>query len=192
MRMPRPRWPRSSGPARPARSPTDDSGPRRSRTRGSDRRRSTCASAGGGAAESYRIAADEASVVVTGADAAGLFYGVQTLGQLIARDGDWFAIPRRADRRRPAVRLPRRDARRRPALPPRRDGQGLHRPRGRASSSTRCTCTSPTTRAGASSSTRARSSPSSPPATAVGGDPGGFYSTGGLSRDRRSTRHPVT
>ena len=42
----------------------------------------------GGAAESYRIAADAASVVVTGADAAGLFYGVQTLGQLIARDGD--------------------------------------------------------------------------------------------------------
>ena len=41
---------------------------------------------GSGAAESYRIAVDEASVVVTGADAAGLFYGVQTLGQLIARD----------------------------------------------------------------------------------------------------------
>ena len=49
--------------------------------------------AGGGAPESYRIAADEASVVVTGADAAGLFYGVQTLGQLVARDGDSFAIP---------------------------------------------------------------------------------------------------
>ena len=48
---------------------------------------------GGGARESYRIAADEASVVVTGADAAGLFYGVQTLGQLVARDGDSFAIP---------------------------------------------------------------------------------------------------
>jgi len=41
---------------------------------------------GSGAPESYRIAVDEASVVVTGADAAGLFYGVQTLGQLIARD----------------------------------------------------------------------------------------------------------
>ena len=40
--------------------------------------------AAGGAPESYRIAADAASVVVTGADAAGLFYGVQTLGQLIA------------------------------------------------------------------------------------------------------------
>lgn len=39
----------------------------------------------GGAAESYTITADEASVVVTGADAAGLFYGVQTLGQLISR-----------------------------------------------------------------------------------------------------------
>lgn len=38
----------------------------------------------GGAAESYRIAADEASVTVTGGDSAGLFYGVQTLGQLVA------------------------------------------------------------------------------------------------------------
>lgn len=36
--------------------------------------------------EAYRITAEEESVVVTGADAAGLFYGVQTLGQLIARD----------------------------------------------------------------------------------------------------------
>ncbi|WP_163617572.1 beta-N-acetylhexosaminidase [Microbacterium sp. B35-30] len=41
---------------------------------------------GSGSPESYRIAVDEASVVVTGADAAGLFYGVQTLGQLIARN----------------------------------------------------------------------------------------------------------
>ncbi|SFR95172.1 hexosaminidase [Microbacterium sp. cf046] len=43
--------------------------------------------------ESYRITADAASVVVTAADAAGLFYGVQTLGQLMARDEDGFAIP---------------------------------------------------------------------------------------------------
>ncbi|MEV4687522.1 beta-N-acetylhexosaminidase [Microbacterium sp. LWH3-1.2] len=49
--------------------------------------------AGSGAPESYRIAADEASVVVTGADAAGLFYGVQTLGQLIARDGNGWVLP---------------------------------------------------------------------------------------------------
>ena len=47
----------------------------------------------GGAPESYRIAVDEASVVVTGADAAGLFYGVQTLGQLIARDGAAWSVP---------------------------------------------------------------------------------------------------
>ncbi|WP_194411872.1 beta-N-acetylhexosaminidase [Microbacterium cremeum] len=46
-----------------------------------------------GAAESYRIAADAASVVVTGADAAGLFYGVQTLTQLVARDGEEWIIP---------------------------------------------------------------------------------------------------
>lgn len=44
-------------------------------------------------AESYRIAVEAASVVVTGADAAGLFYGVQTLGQLITADGDGFLIP---------------------------------------------------------------------------------------------------
>ena len=49
--------------------------------------------AGSGVPESYRIAADAASVVVTGADAAGLFYGVQTLGQLIARDADGWKIP---------------------------------------------------------------------------------------------------
>lgn len=48
---------------------------------------------GDGPAESYRITADAASVVVVGADAAGLFYGVQTLGQLITRDGDGFWIP---------------------------------------------------------------------------------------------------
>ena len=47
----------------------------------------------GGAAESYALTADAASVIVTGADAAGLFYGVQTLGQLIVRAGDGFAIP---------------------------------------------------------------------------------------------------
>ncbi|WP_374316341.1 beta-N-acetylhexosaminidase [Microbacterium sp.] len=47
----------------------------------------------GGAAESYRLQVDEASVVVTGADAAGLFYGVQTLGQLIRPDGDAWIVP---------------------------------------------------------------------------------------------------
>ncbi|MBW9095098.1 beta-N-acetylhexosaminidase [Microbacterium jejuense] len=47
----------------------------------------------GGAPESYRIAVDEASVTITGADAAGLFYGVQTLGQLVARDGDGWIVP---------------------------------------------------------------------------------------------------
>src|SRR6187431_447593 len=47
----------------------------------------------GGDAESYRISADAASVVITGADAAGLFYGVQTLGQLIAGGGDSWTVP---------------------------------------------------------------------------------------------------
>ncbi len=43
--------------------------------------------------ESYQIAAGEASIVVTGADAAGLFYGVQTLGQLARRERDGWAVP---------------------------------------------------------------------------------------------------
>jgi hexosaminidase len=47
----------------------------------------------GGTAESYRITADAASVVVSGADAAGLFYGIQTLVQLVARDGEGWVIP---------------------------------------------------------------------------------------------------
>lgn len=50
-------------------------------------------SATGSGPESYRITVDEASVVVTGADAAGLFYGVQTLGQLVGRDGDEWIVP---------------------------------------------------------------------------------------------------
>ncbi len=53
------------------------------------------ASTGSGseAAESYRIAVDAASVTVTGADAAGLFYGVQTLAQLVRPAGDGWEIP---------------------------------------------------------------------------------------------------
>lgn len=47
----------------------------------------------GGRAESYRIEADAASVVVSGADAAGLFYGVQTLAQLIRRGSTGFVVP---------------------------------------------------------------------------------------------------
>lgn len=47
----------------------------------------------GGRPESYRIAVDAASVVVSGADAAGLFYGVQTLGQLISRGTSGFSLP---------------------------------------------------------------------------------------------------
>ncbi len=47
----------------------------------------------GGPAESYRIDADADGVAVVGADAAGLFYGVQTLGQLVTADGDGWIIP---------------------------------------------------------------------------------------------------
>ena len=47
----------------------------------------------GGTPESYRIVADAASIVITGADAAGLFYGVHTLGQLITAEGGHYMIP---------------------------------------------------------------------------------------------------
>lgn len=50
----------------------------------------------GGAPESYRLVATEASVTIIGADAAGLFYGIQTLGQLITQatpDGEHWIIP---------------------------------------------------------------------------------------------------
>lgn len=47
----------------------------------------------GGTAESYRITVDAASARITAPDAAGLFYAVQTLGQLITRDDAGFTIP---------------------------------------------------------------------------------------------------
>ena len=49
--------------------------------------------AGGGAPESYTLSVDDSSITVTGADAAGLFYGVQTLGQLFAPDAGGIAVP---------------------------------------------------------------------------------------------------
>lgn len=48
---------------------------------------------GAGAAESYRLTVDETAVTVTGADAAGLFYGIQTLGQLIDHRDDRWTVP---------------------------------------------------------------------------------------------------
>ncbi len=47
----------------------------------------------GGAAESYRIVADAASIIVTGADDAGLFYGIHTLAQLITATGEGWVVP---------------------------------------------------------------------------------------------------
>lgn len=47
----------------------------------------------GGPAESYRLDADADGVVITGADAAGLFYGVQTFAQLVARHSDGWQVP---------------------------------------------------------------------------------------------------
>ena len=48
---------------------------------------------GNGDPESYRIRSSAASVTVTGADAAGLHYGIQTLGQLISGTDDGWEIP---------------------------------------------------------------------------------------------------
>ncbi|PJJ70494.1 hexosaminidase [Diaminobutyricimonas aerilata] len=48
---------------------------------------------GTGAAESYRLSVDAAGVTVVGADSAGLFYGVQTLAQLVERTADGVRIP---------------------------------------------------------------------------------------------------
>ena len=48
---------------------------------------------GAGGAESYRIHVDADRIVVRAADPAGLFYAVQTLGQLIHRFGDGWAVP---------------------------------------------------------------------------------------------------
>lgn len=47
----------------------------------------------GGAAESYTLRVDGSGVDVAGADAAGVFYGVQTLVQLTRRDGDAWVVP---------------------------------------------------------------------------------------------------
>lgn len=47
----------------------------------------------GGAPESYRITVDATTATVTGADAAGLFYGIHTLVQLIRPAGDGWEIP---------------------------------------------------------------------------------------------------
>ena len=48
---------------------------------------------GNGDPESYRLRSSAASVTVTGADAAGLHYGIQTLGQLISGTDDGWELP---------------------------------------------------------------------------------------------------
>lgn len=47
----------------------------------------------GGPAESYALEVETTGIRITGADAAGLFYGVQTLGQLVRRDGERWVVP---------------------------------------------------------------------------------------------------
>jgi hexosaminidase len=48
---------------------------------------------GTGPAQSYRLAVSAASIDLVGADAAGLFYGVQTLSQLLRADADGWIVP---------------------------------------------------------------------------------------------------
>ncbi|MFL0565591.1 family 20 glycosylhydrolase [Microbacterium sp. 179-I 1D1 NHS] len=53
----------------------------------------TLAVQGGGPMESYTLEVETTGIRITGADAAGLFYGVQTLGQFIRRDGERWVVP---------------------------------------------------------------------------------------------------
>ncbi|MEV8266780.1 family 20 glycosylhydrolase [Microbacterium sp. NPDC076911] len=46
-----------------------------------------------GAPESYRLAVTSGRAELMGADAAGLFYGIQTLVQLVTRNGDTWSVP---------------------------------------------------------------------------------------------------
>ncbi|GLJ78366.1 family 20 glycosylhydrolase [Microbacterium imperiale] len=48
---------------------------------------------GAGPAESYRLAVRHDGIEVRGADAAGLFYGIQTLGQLITGSASGWTVP---------------------------------------------------------------------------------------------------
>ena len=48
---------------------------------------------GSGDNEGYEIAASDRGVTVTGADAGGVFYGAQTLCQLLAPSGDAWIVP---------------------------------------------------------------------------------------------------
>lgn len=68
-----------------------------------------------GAPESYRLDVVRDSMTITAPDAAGLFYGLQSLAQLAEHTGQ--RIPGRYDRRRSAFRLPGLHARRIASFP---------------------------------------------------------------------------
>ena len=181
----------AAGPRRARRAPARGWTLATTRAAGGRSRRIELAVSPGGAAESYRITADAASVVdhrrgrrrplLRSPDARPAH---RARRRRLGRAG-------RRDRGRAPLRVSRRDARRRPPLPPRRDGEGLHRPRRGPEVQRACTCTSPTTRAGASSSTRGRSSPSSPRAPPSAATRAASTRRPTIARSS-STRHPAT
>ena len=66
--------------------------------------------------EAYRLRVTPKGATIAASDPKGLFYGAQTLRQLVADDHGRRSIAGRRDRRRPALRLARPADRRQPPL----------------------------------------------------------------------------
>ncbi len=145
--------------------------------------------------ESYELAIAPDRITIAAPNAAGLFYGVQTLRQLLPPWVEYRAAA--ADKARvlvaPAGRIVDR-----PRFAWRgamldvarhffdvRGRQALHRPASRSTKSTGCTCTCPTIRAGGSRSSRWPKLTTHGGSTEVGGGTGGFYTQDEYARSRR-------
>ena len=132
--------------------------------------------------EGYRLQVSPDRVTVTAGRAAGLFWAVQTLRQLLPaaieltspQPGPWRTRAGTIEDRRP-LRVARRDARRRAALLQRRRGQALHRPDRAVQAEP--PASAPRRRPGLADrrSTRGRGSRRYGGSTEVGGGPGGYY-----------------